>query len=66
MFNYGQRGNKEMLVRLGQTILECVRRINGGVLVFFPSYGLMNQANKCWNYEGIVEEMNIKTPIYFE
>ena len=43
-FNHKQRFNSQMLVSLGQTILECIQRIYGGVLIFFPSYHLMTKA----------------------
>lgn len=46
---------------LGNTILEiCVRmrerncpELRGGVLVFFPSYGMMEQAAKRWHLSGV-------------
>jgi Rad3-related DNA helicase len=41
-FSYKNRDNVEMIKDLGETIVEVCKTVTGGILVFFPSYPLMN------------------------
>jgi len=43
---------------LGKTILSLIKEIPDGVLVFLPSYKLMNDLKATWQDSGVWEEMN--------
>jgi regulator of telomere elongation helicase 1 len=44
-FNYQNKDNTDMLDDLACTIASVAKTVPGGILVFFPSYSLMN---KCY------------------
>ena len=41
-FSYQNKENMEMLDELGHTVSRISKHVPGGVLMFFPSYWLMN------------------------
>jgi len=45
---YGRRDDPEYISELGNTLASLCRNIPGGVLVFFPSYGAMENAVARW------------------
>lgn len=48
--NYSNYNRPEFIPRLGDAIASIVESIpSGGVLVFFPSYSLLNKCIKSWN-----------------
>jgi Helicase C-terminal domain len=48
--NYNNYKNPEFFPRLGDAIASVIESIpRGGVLVFFPSYSVLNKCVKCWN-----------------
>lgn len=42
-FSYQNRNNDEVVGDLGHTIADICLHVKGGILVFFPSYSLMEQ-----------------------
>jgi len=46
--NYERRDDVEYIKELGNTIISLVRVIPGGVLIFFPSYGVMENCVEKW------------------
>ena len=51
-FDFQSRENHEMLDDLAQTIAKLASRVPGGMLIFFPSYKLMNDTYERWNKKG--------------
>jgi len=51
-FDFQSRENHEMLDDLAQTIAKLASRVPGGMLIFFPSYKLMNDTYERWNKRG--------------
>ena len=43
-----------MIIDLGKTIAEIARLTPGGMLVFFPSYGLLEQCFELWDKNSIL------------
>jgi Rad3-related DNA helicase len=41
--NYERRDNIQMIIDFGQLLLDMAERIMGGILVFFPSYDLLEK-----------------------
>uniref|UniRef100_A0A1B0D175 Regulator of telomere elongation helicase 1 homolog n=1 Tax=Phlebotomus papatasi TaxID=29031 RepID=A0A1B0D175_PHLPP len=60
--NYNNRDNPKYITSLGRTILSFAPVIPGGVLIFFPSYGLMSKCQSAWQESGLWTQIsNIKT-----
>lgn len=55
-----------MLQQLGESIARHSAQVTGGVLVFFPSYRLLNDACKLWTSKGIIEQMKATKSFYKE
>ena len=51
-FDYQTRENFEMHDDLAQTIAKVASRVPGGLLIFFPSYKLMNDIYERWDMKG--------------
>ncbi|KAK4886994.1 hypothetical protein RN001_003265 [Aquatica leii] len=64
--NYRNRDNPEYLSSLGRTILNLSRIIPNGMLIFFPSYPLMQKCQEHWQEQGIWDSIYIQKKIYVE
>ena len=53
-FSYKNRESLPMILDLGQTIAQIAKLTPGGMLVFFPSYGLLEQCFELWEQNGIL------------
>jgi Rad3-related DNA helicase len=47
-FRFEDRDDKDKILDMGYTLLDICRRIRGGILVFFPSYTVMEQFYNMW------------------
>lgn len=56
--NYQNRDNPKYLRSLGQLITNLIRVIPDGVLIFFPSYPIMQKCQQYWQESGIWDEIN--------
>jgi len=45
---YGRRDDVEYIMELGNTIISLLKLIPGGVLIFFPSYSVMEKCVERW------------------
>ncbi|KAI0547790.1 helicase C-terminal domain-containing protein [Xylaria curta] len=48
-FSYQKRGDKTMIRKLGLAILNICTAVPDGVVVFFPSYGYLEEVVRVWN-----------------
>ncbi|XP_053949811.1 regulator of telomere elongation helicase 1 homolog [Anastrepha ludens] len=64
--NFANRDNPKYLSSLGQTILNVSRIVPDGLLVFFPSYPLLNQCVNAWQASGVWAEVCRHKPIFVE
>lgn len=64
--NYQNRDNPKYITSLGRTILSFSRVVPDGLLVFFPSYPIMNKCQEMWQSEGIWTNINSIKPIFVE
>lgn len=55
-----------MISEIGRHVLEVCEIAPGGVLVFFPSYGQMNQMYKQWEDEGFIDIIEKSAKVYLE
>ena len=54
-FSFANRDSQDMIEDVGQTLVEVCRQVpQGGILVFFSSYGLMQQYSERWAGCGII------------
>jgi Rad3-related DNA helicase len=51
-FDYMSRDNFEMIDDLATTIAKISTRVPGGILIFFPSYKVMNDIYERWTKSG--------------
>ena len=58
IFNAINRNNIQMINNLGKTIVELCKITPGGILVFFSSYGVMEDFIKKWEKEKIISEIS--------
>ncbi|TRX90544.1 hypothetical protein FHL15_008517 [Xylaria flabelliformis] len=48
-FSYQRRGDKTMIRELGLAILNICTAVPDGVVIFFPSYGYLEEVVRVWN-----------------
>jgi len=65
-FTYNSRDNDKMLIDLGESIYDIIKPTPDGVLIFFPSYFLMDKTDKLWESNGIKTKMDKLKPVYVE
>ena len=51
--SYNTRSDPKYLSALGQIVIMILKIVPKGVLVFFPSYGLLNSTREFWQANGI-------------
>lgn len=50
-FSYQRRGDQEMIAQLGLAVLNMCSVVPDGVVVFFPSYGYLDEVADSWKKE---------------
>ena len=56
-FSYQNKDNMEMLEELGNTVASVAKNVPGGMLIFFPSYWLMNTVYERWESSGVLDKI---------
>lgn len=56
-FTFKNRDNEEAFIDLGHTVSEICNLTPGGVLIFFPSYRLMEKCHELWSDASILTTM---------
>ena len=64
--SYTNRSNREYMLDLGNAIVNFVRLVPDGVLVFFPSYGVMDAMVACWESGGVMARIREKKAVFTE
>uniref|UniRef100_A0A182QAZ7 Regulator of telomere elongation helicase 1 homolog n=1 Tax=Anopheles farauti TaxID=69004 RepID=A0A182QAZ7_9DIPT len=64
--SYRNRSNPLYIASLGRTVLSLCPVIPGGLLVFFPSYPLLNKCSDEWQASGLWAQINRIKPIFVE
>ncbi|XP_061390735.1 regulator of telomere elongation helicase 1 homolog [Musca vetustissima] len=64
--NYQNRDNPKYISSLGSTIVNVARLVPDGLLVFFPSYPLLNQCVNSWQASGVWSDISRHKPIFVE
>ncbi|KAM3839265.1 regulator of telomere elongation helicase 1 isoform 2-T3 [Vipera latastei] len=63
---YDKRFTEECLSAIGKTIVNLVRIIPNGLLVFFPSYPIMNKNLEYWRAHDIGRKIEALKPMFVE
>lgn len=64
--NFQNRNNPKYLQSLGRTILSFCPLVPDGLLVFFPSYPIMEVCQKAWQESGVWSQIQRLKPIFVE
>lgn len=64
--NYENRNNPKYVASLGRTILNFCPVIPSGLLVFFPSYFILNKCKEDWECSGLWRQISARKPIFIE
>lgn len=64
--NFQNRSNPKYLQSLGRTILSFCPLVPDGLLVFFPSYPIMELCQKAWQESGVWAQIQRLKPIFVE
>lgn len=51
--SYANRSNQQYVHSLGQTVANISRLVPDGLLVFFPSYGMLKSCTDAWQMSGV-------------
>ncbi|KAG8948205.1 ATP-dependent DNA helicase chl1, partial [Tulasnella sp. 408] len=65
-FRFEQRGNKDLMLELGQLLMNFLNFIPDGVVVFFPSYSFLHSVKKIWEENGLMTKFGSKKTVFFE
>ncbi|EEP82102.1 hypothetical protein UREG_06967 [Uncinocarpus reesii 1704] len=72
-FTFEKRKSSDMMLDLGQTIVEMCKVIPDGVVAFFPSYKFLQQVLEAWKYfpsgstgPKIIETIGLLKPLLYE
>uniref|UniRef100_UPI00398E9560 regulator of telomere elongation helicase 1 isoform X2 n=1 Tax=Pristiophorus japonicus TaxID=55135 RepID=UPI00398E9560 len=63
---YNTRFSPEYMSSLGKTMINLSRVVPNGLLVFFPSYPVMNKSLEFWKEQGIANRIEEIKPIFVE
>lgn len=56
-FSFKARSSSATATRIGRALKDLAPRVKGGLVVFFPSYGYLEQVISCWRQEYILEQL---------
>ena len=56
-FSYANKDNKHMLDELGRTVARVAKNVPGGLLIFFPSYWLLNNVYEQWEASNVLDDI---------
>ncbi|CAE6455181.1 unnamed protein product [Rhizoctonia solani] len=67
-FKFGARGDEELIMELGQTILNLTNLVPNGFVVFLPSYAFLSLVKTAWGKgeNKILERLSKKKKIFYE
>ncbi|CAD8198204.1 unnamed protein product [Paramecium pentaurelia] len=57
-FSYKNRDDEKQIIKLGETLLNFAQIIQGGIIVVFSSYTLMQHIQKKWSNQKLIWRLN--------
>ncbi|KAK3069157.1 ATP-dependent DNA helicase chl1 [Teratosphaeriaceae sp. CCFEE 6253] len=64
-FSFRSRNNATTL-RIGQALLALAPVVQGGLVVFLPSYGFLDQVATCWRNDSITARLDTLKPVFWD
>ncbi|KAK4892700.1 ATP-dependent DNA helicase chl1 [Elasticomyces elasticus] len=58
--------NNAMMSRIGKALLELAQHVHGGMVVFFPSYGVLDQVAACWRSDDMLAEIEAAKQVFWD
>ncbi|KAF2772683.1 DNA repair helicase [Teratosphaeria nubilosa] len=56
----------ETFSRIGKVLLQIAPHVQGGLVIFFPSFGFLEQASQAWRSSSILAELGKTRPIFWD
>lgn len=66
LFDFASRSNPEQLDEVGRCLMNISNIIPGGIICFFCSYDMLNEAQNQWNRSQIISKIQQKKFILFD
>ena len=63
-FSFKGRSNRATAIRIGRALLALASLVKGGLVVFFPSYGYLDQVASVWKQESITVKLEEMKPLF--
>ncbi|KAK3724452.1 ATP-dependent DNA helicase chl1 [Vermiconidia calcicola] len=63
-FSFKARSNSASAIRVGRALLGLAPHVKGGLVVFFPSYGYLEQVTNIWREQSTTERLQKLKPIF--
>ncbi|KAK0815837.1 ATP-dependent DNA helicase chl1 [Friedmanniomyces endolithicus] len=64
-FSYKSRSSA-MILRIGQALLDLAPLVHGGLVVFLPSYGSLEQVASCWRKEALLTKLEDIKQVFWD
>ncbi|KAK3622138.1 ATP-dependent DNA helicase chl1 [Elasticomyces elasticus] len=64
-FSFKSRNNA-MMSRIGKALLELAQHVHGGMVVFFPSYGVLDQVAACWRSDVMLAKIQAAKQVFWD
>ena len=65
-FSWKNRDNGKLFQEFGETIIDLVKIIPGGILIFFPSFLMVGSLMKIWSLHSIFNQIKKYKNVYIE
>lgn len=65
-FSFKGRNNPKSAARIGEALLELASHVKGGLVVFFPSYGYLDQVVASWRRESLFDRLHKLKPVLLD
>lgn len=56
-FSYKSREDAQAMIGFGKTVIRVFKAIQAGVLIFLPSYTVLNKIKKVWKQNKLLRDM---------
>ena len=63
-FSFKTRNQPAAAARIGRALLDIAPHVKGGLVVFFPSYGYLEQVHDQWKQGGLLEKLQKVKPFF--
>lgn len=64
-FSYKSR-NSSSIIRVGRALLQLAPEIRGGLVIFLPSYGFLEQVAECWRSQSILADLQKLKSVFWD